>query len=281
MSPITYYEFFAGGGMARLGIEAAIPGATCLFASDKDVKRASTYALNFGDQVNTAPVRDLTTADLPSVPDLVWASPPCQDVSLAGARAGLSGSRSSAFWGFWRLMEGLAREGRAPSAIVIENVVGLMTSNGGRDFEAIRSSMRAAGYHVEAAVVDAADFLPQSRPRLFIVGSHRPPPARPPTPGRTQRLADVLEPDDQVTWHDSETSDKLLRAMSLVNAEKVLTAMQSKQRVVGAGYRRGRGGVCKFEVRFDGLAGCLRTPGGGSSRQVVLVTERASGPAPD
>ncbi len=114
-------------------------------------------------------VAALTTADLPGVADLAWASPPCQDLSLAGDRAGLDGARSSAFWPFWKLMQGLRAEGRAPRLIVIENVCGLLTSHGGKDFDAICDALADAGYRFGAVVIDAALFVPQSRERVFII----------------------------------------------------------------------------------------------------------------
>ena len=105
----------------------------------------------------------LTLADLPGVADLAWASPPCQDLSLAGDRAGLDGVRSSSFWPFMRLMQGLRADGRAPRMIVIENVCGLLTSHNGNDFDAICDALADAGYRFGAVVIDAALFVPQSR----------------------------------------------------------------------------------------------------------------------
>src|SRR3954465_11745503 len=115
-APLTFYEFFAGGGMARTGLGE---GWRCLFANDFDPRKTAVYRDNFGDD-------DLTQGDvwavrpdqLPGRADLAWASSPCQDLSLAGRRAGLGGARSSAFWGFWRLIEALAAEGRAPRTVV-------------------------------------------------------------------------------------------------------------------------------------------------------------------
>src|SRR5690606_9077396 len=124
----TFYEFFAGGGMARLGLGE---GWRCLFANDFDPVKAATYRDNFGaDDLVVGDVWALTPDQLPGRADLAWASSPCQDFSLAGARAGLAGGRSSAFFGFWKLIEALGE--RAPRVLVIENVVGLLTSNGGR-----------------------------------------------------------------------------------------------------------------------------------------------------
>ena len=130
-----FYEFFAGAGMARAGLGSKW---RCLFANDFDKKKAATYARNWGaDNFLRRDVREVTTDDLPDVADLVWASFPCQDLSLAGGGAGLRGERSGAFWPFWRLMTALADESRAPSVIVLENVCGTLSSHGRQDFEAI------------------------------------------------------------------------------------------------------------------------------------------------
>jgi len=122
--PFIAWEFFAGGGMARLGLE---PGFRVTFANDFDPVKAAAYRANFGgEHLSTADIHTLTPADLPGRADLAWASSPCQDFSLAGARAGLSGGRSSALLGFLRLVGELRGEGRAPRVIVVENVPGLL-----------------------------------------------------------------------------------------------------------------------------------------------------------
>ena len=118
-----------------------------------------------------ADVGALTAADLPGRADVAWASFPCQDLSLAGAYAGLDGRRSGTVWPFWRLMRALAEEGRAPSMVVLENVCGALTSHGGGDFAAIGAALAEGGYRFGALVVDAVRFLPQSRPRLFVVAA--------------------------------------------------------------------------------------------------------------
>ncbi|PPD02266.1 MAG: DNA (cytosine-5-)-methyltransferase, partial [Methylocystis sp.] len=114
----AFYEFFAGGGMARAGLG---DGWRCLFANDFDRKKAESYRANWGGEaLHVGDVRELSTAQLPGRADLVWASFPCQDLSLAGAGAGLKGERSGTFWPFWDLMKALREEGRAPSVIVLE-----------------------------------------------------------------------------------------------------------------------------------------------------------------
>ena len=268
----TFYEFFAGGGMARLGLgEAWRP----LFANDFDPAKALAYKDNFGDDgFRTADIWDLKVSDVPGRADLAWASSPCQDFSLAGARAGLAGARSSALMGFWRLMASLAKEARAPRLIVIENVVGLVSSRDGADFAAVQTAARELGYATSSAVVDAAAFVPQSRKRVLIL-AHRGEAltiTAPPT-GRNLTLADVLEDDQDVEWHSEIQTRRLHSLMDETNLAKMRAAVTSPARTVGAVFRRVRPGGQRAEVRFDGLAGCLRTPRGGSSRQILVVVE--------
>lgn len=306
----SVYEFFAGGGMARAGLE---PQWQTLFANDFDAKKAKAYAANYGPKgLVCGDIHALTTADLPGRADLAWASSPCQDLSLAGKRGGLSGARSSAFFGFWRLMQGLIAEDRAPQVIVVENVVGLFTSHGGADFTALCQVLSEGGYLFGAVELDASAHLPQSRPRLFMIATknaataeltapspcgdiHTPrvtaahgrlPPeltARwiwwrlAPSPTRNLTLADVLEPDDQVRWMSRADTDRLVSLLAPLQRLRLDQILQSGERRVGAVFRRTRpspdGPVQRAEARFDGLAGCLRTPGGGSSRQFLLVAE--------
>ena len=128
----TFYEFFAGGGMARAGLGE---GWQCLFANDFDAKKAASYVTNWGsDDMVREDVAKLTSEDLPGQADLAWASFPCQDLSLAGAGAGLKGERSGTFWPFWKLMLALKEQKRAPRLIVLENVTGALTSHEGKDF---------------------------------------------------------------------------------------------------------------------------------------------------
>ena len=313
-----FYEFFAGGGMARAGLGQ---DWQCLFANDFDEMKAKAYRENWGgDDLKEGDVNALRTADLPGHPDLVWASFPCQDLSLAGNYAGIghpsakSHTRSGTFWPFWKLMRDLATEGRSPKLIVLENVYGTLTSHGGKDFGAIASALSGGGYRYGAMVIDARHFLPQSRPRLFVVAVRPdvviPPdlladapfaPWHPvamqnavkklsaeagkkwlwwnlPTPEpRTSIFADLVEAKPTgVAWHTPAETKALLAMMSAVNLAKVKEARKAGKQVVGCIYKRTRLNeqgikVQRAEVRFDDVAGCLRTPSGGSSRQTILV----------
>lgn len=304
-----YYEFFAGGGMARLGLGRRW---TCLFANDNDPKKAAAYRNNFKDSEPHLAVQDVgevETDDLIGRPTLAWASFPCQDLSLAGNYEGIRGARSGVFWPFWKLMLGLQREGRQPPLIVLENVVGLLTSNRGKDFKELIGRVTAAGYRAGALVIDAAYFLPQSRPRLFIVCAQGEIPQRllsshaglpwhpralseavhswpaglreswawwrlPASPAHGTSLDDVIEDEpSDVEWHTAAETARLLSMMTDVNREKVENVQMSGCRMVGAVYKRTRQGIQRAEVRFDGMSGCLRTPAGGSSRQTIIVVE--------
>jgi DNA (cytosine-5)-methyltransferase 1 len=164
----NFSEFFAGGGMVRAGLGSKWRRR---FANDFDPKKSVVYRRNWGDGfLRTADVHTLTTKDLPGAVDLAWASFPCQDLSLAGGGAGLKGDHSGTFWPFWSLMKELIAEGRAPHIIALENVCGTLTSHEEKDFAAICSMFEEAGYVFGAVVIDAALFVPQSRPRLYMVG---------------------------------------------------------------------------------------------------------------
>lgn len=309
-----FYEFFAGGGMVRAGLG---PEWSCLFANDIDPKKGASYARNWGDsELRIKNVAELRAADMPGTADLAWASFPCQDLSLAGAGAGLRGERSGTFWPFWNLMKALGGEGRAPPMIVLENVCGALTSHGGKDFAAIGAAIAEADYRFGALVIDAVDFVPQSRPRLFIVavgkdypipdGLTQPAPdghwrtgalieahnrlskrvrdswlwwRLPPPPKRNTVFADLIEEYPKgVPWHTAAETRKLLDMMSPVNKAKVQAAQKAGRRVVGAVYKRtrsdGNGGKTqRAEIRFDDIAGCLRTPAGGSSRQTIMLVD--------
>ena len=96
-------------------------------------------------------------------------------------------------------------------------------------------------------------------------------------PDREENFIDLIEEEPVgVTWHTPAETDALLNMMSEVNLAKVHQAIQTGQRMVGGVYRRMRPDaqgrkVQRAEVRFDDISGCLRTPSGGSSRQVILV----------
>lgn len=293
---------------------------TCAFANDFDRKKAGTYRLNHlkdgGADILCDDINNIEVGQLPSTPHLVWASFPCQDLSLAGGGAGLRGDRSGTFWPFWARMEWLAARGPLPNFIVLENVCGTLTSHDGKDFAAIIAAFRQLGMRVGAMVIDAERFVPQSRPRLFFVGVaavdrlpvgavsdgphdvwHPAPLKRafmrlapadkdawlwwqmPPPQKRNSRFADLIEDDPvDVEWHSREETRKLIGMMAAPHKKKVEQAKRAGRVMVGAIYKRTRRNsdgekVQRAEIRFDDVAGCLRTPAGGSSRQTLMIVD--------
>ncbi|MEM9434591.1 MAG: DNA cytosine methyltransferase [Pseudomonadota bacterium] len=317
----NYYDFFAGGGMAGLGLG---PQWRCSFANDIDPKKAKSYRLNSQchGAMQVGDVATVQLTDLPGQADLAWASFPCQDLSVAGKGAGLAGQRSGTFKPFWRLMRELHGEGRGPKIIALENVTGAITSKGGRDFATLSRAFSGLGYQFGALIVDAIHFLPQSRPRVFFIGLRRdldipyklagtgPSPvwhSRALVEGqrllsqsakarwiwwnaqvpavRNTSLPDVIEPDPaDVAWHSAAQTRQLLSLASPHNLTKLEAAKTASRAsatpVVGTVYRRTRrdasgSKVQRAEFRFDEVAGCLRTPAGGSSRQIILFVDGA------
>ncbi len=291
--------------MARLGLERDFD---CAFANDFDAAKCAAYASNFGDEhLITGDITAIATKDLPSA-TLAWASFPCQDLSLAGARGGMTANRSGTFWAFWSLMRDLSDQGRAPPIIVLENVPGLLTSGGGQDFGVLIDALVSGGYRVGGLVLDAADHLPQSRARLFLIAVRGRVPGelvasdaaygitaglrgavdrlspqaraawlwwRLPAPSVSRPvLADLVERDvETAIWRSDAKLDHLLSMMTPAHLAAVEAAERSSEFRVGAVYRRMRQGQQRAEVRYDGMAGCLRTLKGGSSRQLLLVTQ--------
>lgn len=298
-SGVAAAEFFAGIGLARMGLESA--GFSVVWANDIEPSKLRLYAANFGDEdFLLGDVAAVRAADLPSDLGLAWASFPCTDLSLAGNRKGLRGSQSGAFWQFARVLDemGDAR----PPAVGVENVVGLATSHGGRDIRAAISELNRLGYHVDVLTLDARRFVPQSRPRLFLVGMTIPPevedrstndlrpewlssifedkalrtvrtPLPSPPPLRTEGLSQLVErlPRDSALWWDEERTGALLSSLSALQRRRLESLQVARRLSYRTAFRRTRGGVAVWEIRSDDVAGCLRTARGGSSKQALVV----------
>lgn len=306
----TVAEFFAGIGLMRLGLE--LEGWETVYANDIDEKKLEMYEEHFGsdDTFTLGDVHQLDVATIPTVA-LATASFPCNDLSLAGARKGLAGEQSSAFWGFIRVLKEMKK--RRPPLVLLENVAGFLTSHGGDDFRDALLALNDLGYAVDAFVVDAARFVPQSRVRLFVVGSQtqtergttenaptlfeseaRPaaladfilwhPEIRwrmrelPTLPRRELGLRDILEalPHNSRAWWSRERADYLLQQMSPKHRLEAEAMIAGSEIRYGTVFRRVRKERSMAELRTDGVAGCLRTPRGGSGRQILFAAGRGN-----
>lgn len=175
-NPLRFAEFFAGIGLVRKGLEKV--NFECVFANDIDPSKGEIYTKNFGNE--QLQIDDIANLHAHNVPDvtLVTASFPCQDLSLAGNRQGLGGKHSGIFFEFMRILNEFAIEKRLPQAVLIENVTGLLNSGNGKDIREILSSLNQLGYSCDVLVINAAYFVPQSRPRVFIIGLNTSEPIR-------------------------------------------------------------------------------------------------------
>lgn len=305
-SRMSALDFFAGSGLVRLGLE---PFFQTVWANDCCPKKAGVYAANFGTaHFQLQEIEDVSGSDLPAA-NLAWASFPCQDLSLAGGLSGMNeGTRSGLFWQWIRVLDALTSAGKRPPVLCAENVVGFLSADGGRHFKMAYDALRRRGYRAGAVIVDARLFLPQSRPRAFLIGVSSEVPLRglsqsvpslPFHPSAVRRAHDNIGDQEWIWWSlpspegnvqafadlcDRDApcdpvakTKRLLLLLSDRNRKKLNAAIESRTFLVGTGYRRTRGGVSgksqRLELRFDGVAGCLRTPEGGSSRQVVLIVD--------
>ncbi|MDI2108576.1 MULTISPECIES: DNA (cytosine-5-)-methyltransferase [Bradyrhizobium] len=205
----TYLEFFAGGGMVRAGLGGRWK---CQFANDFDPLKVQVYAENWGKkEILEDDIHNVDAENLGRRVDLAWASFPCQDLSTAGNGLGLGQAtggdrtRSGTFWAFIDLMKELKASNRLPRIVVLENVVGLLSINGGEEFKAVIASLDRLGMRAGAVVVDARHFLPQSRQRVFIVGV-----------SKTAKIAESLVREQpHPTWHP----DPLVKAVGKLSGQ--------------------------------------------------------------
>lgn len=167
---MKFVDFFAGIGGMRLGLEQA--GHRCVGWCEFDKFAQKSYkAIHntdgewFSSDVSTVRPYDVPKADL-------WCFGfPCQDISVAGKRAGLeAGKRSGLFFEIMRLLAGRKEEDR-PRWLLVENVKNLLSIGGGFDFLRVLLEMEQVGYFAEWQVLNSKDFgVPQNRERVFIVG---------------------------------------------------------------------------------------------------------------
>ncbi|SDI98374.1 DNA (cytosine-5)-methyltransferase 1 [Arthrobacter subterraneus] len=297
-------EFFAGVGLARMGLERA--GFCVTWANDYEPDKHAMYSTHFRDDElgnpHTFELGDVFAVDRAALPRdaaLAWGSSPCTDLSLAGSRGGIRAGESNAFWGFIEVLRDLDDD--RPAVAVLENVVGLATSHGGDDLAAAIRAFNDLGYSVDVLVIDARRFIPQSRPRLFLVGAQNPPEgaATPDSSLRPDYLSwvfsdDTLEThqmelpelpapltaglDDYIEtmpvaderWWDKERTDAFIKSLSPVQASRLSALRRASGVTYRTAYRRTRNGVATWEVRPDDISGCLRTARGGSSKQAVV-----------
>ena len=257
----------------------------CVYANDVDPMKAAVYAANWGkDSLKIKDIHAVATEDMPGRADLAWASFPCQDLSCAGNGLGLGDprgklqTRSGTFWPFIGLMGELKDRRRVPKIIVIENVVGLLTTNSGSAFRSVATALAALDYRVGTVVIDARWFVPQSRPRVFVIAIARGVPiprgitaAGPKAPWHPEAvvrawkalptsvssnwiwfdpgqvptlrktLSDIVSDRARGSrWHTKSETRRLFSMMSAINLQKLREAQQTGRRMVASLFLRMR-----------------------------------------
>lgn len=290
-APWAMHEFFAGSGLVAYGLRGMFAS---IWANDISEQKAAVYEANFGsDHFVLDDIKNIDGAELPFA-HLSWASFPCQDLSLAGSVGGIHASRSGLVWEWLRVLDEMQEQ---PKIITLENVVGLLSTNHGDNYRALHMALVEREYQCGAIVLNASLFLPQSRPRVFVIAvksncaipseligdgpcwlhnnaaievgktlpswiwwqAERP-------PHRKQCIKDIIQ--DDIPFD----KDEALRLVPERHQEK----LDEHDTVFATGYRRTRHGEQQMELRFDGIAGCLRTPEGGSSKQYLVVKKNGS-----
>lgn len=300
--PLRAAEFFAGVGLVRCGLEQA--GIEVVWANDIEPTKLAVYAANFdASHYRLDDVRNIKGGDIPTV-DLAAASFPCVDLSLAGNRRGLSGEQSGLFYEFTRILGEM--QPRLPPVVLVENVASFVSSHRGEDLRAAVSNLNSLGYVCDLLILDARSFTPQSRPRLFMIGtlgriapeSHRaadpsrpapvaafmqanrdlllqqlPLPAPPQTGHSIDSIVEQLQRSDQRWWGD-ERLGNFVQSLSPLQSQRLGRLRTGPRLAWRTAYRRTRFGRAVWEIRNDDIAGCLRTARGGSSRQAVVEAGR-------
>jgi DNA (cytosine-5)-methyltransferase 1 len=285
-----FSEFFAGSGLVGYALKPYFKAA---WANDICVKKAAVYAANKGKKhFQLGSIVDVHGSTLPPS-ELSWASFPCQDLSLAGLTQGINGERSGLVWQWLRIMGEMER---MPSVLVAENVTGLMSIDGGSQYRVLHHALRARGYTVGAVMLDAICWVPQSRPRVFVIavkeGCSIPLELTSKEPNWLHPRALVKAAqglDGWIWWSMPQPKPREINLADIVEWDAPCDAEHVASRniamippahrerlsrvdiTVAPGYKRTRSHKQVLELRFDGVAGCLRTPKGGSSRQALVL----------
>ncbi len=164
MENLTFGSLFTGIGGFDLAFERA--GMKCVWQVEIDKYCQDVLVTHFPETEKFKDVKTVGKQNLKPV-DVICGGFPCQDLSIAGKRAGLTGERSGLWWEFARIINELN-----PRWVVIENVPGILSSDRGRDFAIILRSLVEFRYGVSWRIFDAQYAgVPQQRRRIIIVGS--------------------------------------------------------------------------------------------------------------
>ena len=282
----TMHEFFAGSGLVAYGLRGLF---SPVWANDISDKIAAVYSANFrSNHFVLDDIKNIRGGDLPYA-HLSWASFPYQDLSLSGTAGGIDAARCGLVWEWLRVLQEMPEQ---PAVLLIENVAGLLSANKGENYTKLHNALLNAGYKSGAMLVDAVHFVPQSRPRVFIIAVKRyveiPIDLQDTGPNwlHNKAVADVGKTlPEWIWWYAGNPPRRRTRLTDMIDfslpydKDDVLRLLPPHNKrvldnfdsVIATGYRRTRQGKQCLELRFDGIAGCLRTPEGGGGKQFLIV----------
>ena len=265
---MRFLSLFDGCHMFGLALRRA--GFECVGTSEIDTHAANVTRYHYPDTPQLGDVHNVGATRPTGPVDFIVGGFPCQDLSVAGSRLGLAGDRSGLFWKIVRI----ARE-KSPRWLLLENVPGLLSSNGGRDMGAVVGALGELGYGVAWRVLDAQHFgVPQRRRRVFIVGCL----------GGVRRAAEVLFEPESVRG-DSPPSREA-REGSSGDVAKCLTAHGQRldgdtetfvvADTVQITSKTNRANPKQGDPAPSEVSPCLDTHGRGSIATGVVLSGRAS-----
>ena len=285
-APWSMHEFFAGSGLVAYGLKGIFAP---VWANDNSEQKAAVYEANFGNKYfDLDDIKNVNGRNLPFA-NLSWASFPCQDLSLAGSLGGIHASRSGLVWEWLRVLDEM---NEPPKILLLENVVGLLSTNNGDNYRVLHMALTERNYQCGAIVLNASYFVPQSRPRVFIIAVKKdcsiPSSLIGGGPCWLHNKAAIALGEtlpDWIWWKTDKPSRRSITLQDIVqegvpfDKDDVLrlvpkhhkAKLDESDTVYATGYRRTRRGEQQLELRFDGIAGCLRTPEGGSSKQYLVI----------
>lgn len=285
-APWTMHEFFAGSGLVACGLKDMF---TPVWANDISKQKAAVYEANLGNHhFKLGDIKDVHGYELPFA-HLSWASFPCQDLSLAGSMGGIHAARSGLVWEWLRVLDEMVER---PKLLLLENVTGLLSTNNGENYKTLHMALVERGYNCGAIVLNASHFVPQSRPRVFIIAVVTNEPIPEELVGKGPcwlhnkaaiELGNSLP--NWIWWNTDKPAERQNTLQDIVETDipfdkdsalrlippRHQAKLDEYDTFYATGYRRTRHGEQQLELRFDGIAGCLRTPEGGSSKQFLIV----------
>lgn len=287
-APYAMHEFFAGSGLVAYGLKGMF---NPVWSNDINERKAAVYRANFvSDHFALGDIKDVDGSTLP-LAQLSWASFPCQDLSLAGNMKGIFADRSGLVWEYLRVLDEIIEK---PKVLALENVSGLLVANNGDNYRNLHHALRERGYRCGAVFVNSEIFLPQSRPRVFVIAVQDdvdvPSDIVGDGPNWLHNKAAVAlgqSLDGWIWWKAEKPREPIATLEDLLDEDapfdkddvlrllpqRIMDELNSYESIIATGYRRTRNGRQQLELRFDGIAGCLRTPAGGSSKQYIVVRE--------